>query len=96
MSALTPELVEYARAPAALLIPLPGLAVWLSYQSAVMVVRHRTRAISAATSIGLVVIVAIFAVAAWGLGWIGITAACLAFAVGRLLANLYLHWARRR
>ena len=93
LSALTPELIEYARAPAALLIPLPGLAVWLAYQSALLVVGRRTKTITAATSIGLGGIVAIFAVAAWGLGWSGVTAACLAFTGGRLLANLYLHWA---
>ena len=96
VSALTPELVDYARAPTALIIPLPGLAVWLSYQSAVMVMKRRTKAITVGTSLGLAGIVTIFAVLAWGLGWIGATAAFLAFMGGRLMSNLYLHWTESR
>lgn len=91
VSSLTPELMEYARLPALLIIPLPALSVWLSYQSAVMVMKHRTKAITVATSLGVAGIVAIFSVLAWGLGWIGATAAFAAFLGGRLLSNLYLH-----
>ena len=91
VSSLTAELMDYARLPAALIIPMPALSVWLAHQSAVMVMRRRTRAITVTTALGVVAIVAIFAVLAWGLGWIGATAACAAFMGGRLLSNLYLH-----
>ena len=91
VSSLTRELMDYARLPAALIIPLPALTVWLAHQSAVMVMKRRTRAITAATALGVAGIVAIFAVLAWGLGWIGATAACAAFVGGRLLSSLYLH-----
>ena len=96
VSALTPELQEYARIPTALIIPLPALSVWLAYQSAVMVMKRRTKSITMATSLGVAGIVAIFAVLAWGLGWIGATAAFAAFAGGRFLSNLYLHWTDSR
>ncbi|MCY4572330.1 MAG: hypothetical protein OXF01_05965 [Gemmatimonadetes bacterium] len=96
VSALTPELQEYARIPAALIIPLPALSVWLAYQSAVMVMKRRTRAITMATSLGVAGIMAIFAVLAWGLGWIGATAAFAAFLGGRFLSNLYLYWTESR
>ena len=96
VSALTPELQAYARVPAALIIPLPALSVWLAYQSAIMVMRRRTKAITVATSLGVVGLVAIFAVLGWGLGWIGATAAFAAFLGGRFLSNLYLHWAESR
>ena len=96
VSALTPELQEYARIPTALIIPLPALSVWLAYQSAVMVMKRRTRAITMATSLGVAGIMAIFAVLAWGLGWIGATAAFAAFLGGRFLSNLYLHWTESR
>ena len=96
VSALTPELQEYARIPTALIIPLPALSVWLAYQSAVMVMKRRTRAITMATSLGVAGIMAIFAVLAWGLGWIGATAAFAAFLGGRFLSNLYLHWTELR
>ena len=96
VSALTPELQEYARIPTALIIPLPALSVWLAYQSAVMVMKRRTRAITMATSLGVAGIMAIFAALAWGLGWIGATAAFAAFLGGRFLSNLYLHWTESR
>lgn len=96
VSALTPELQEYARIPTALIIPLPALSVWLACQSAVMVLKRRTKAITMATSLGVTGIVAIFAVLAWGLGWIGATAAFAAFLGGRFLSNLYLHRAESR
>ena len=49
-----------------------------------------------ATSLGVAGIMAIFAVLAWGLGWIGATAAFAAFLGGRFLSNLYLHWTESR
>ncbi|MXX36397.1 MAG: hypothetical protein F4Z50_16825 [Gemmatimonadetes bacterium] len=96
VSALTPELQEYARIPTVLIIPLPALSVWLAYQSAIMVMRRRTKAITMATSLGVAGIVAIFAVLAWGLDWIGATAVFAAFMGGRFLSNLYLHWIESR
>lgn len=91
VSGLTPELSGYARIPALVLIPVPGLAFWLAHQSAIMVLLRRTKAITMATTLGLLGIVAIFPVLAWGLGWVGATAAVVAFLGGRLAANIYLH-----
>ncbi len=96
ISGLTPELSEYARIPALVLIPLPALGFWLAQQSAVMVLQRRTKAITVATTLGLLGIVAIFPVLAWGLGWVGATAAFVAFLIGRLASNVYLHWAETR
>ncbi len=91
VSGLTPELSGYARIPALVLIPVPGLAFWLAHQSAIMVLLRRTKAITMATTLGLLGIVAIFPVLAWGLGWVGATAAVVAFLGGRLASNIYLH-----
>lgn len=96
ISGLTPELAGYARIPALVLIPLPGLGFWLAHQSAVMVLRRRTKAITMATTLGLVGIAAVFPALAWGLGWVGATAAFVAFCVGRIASNLYLHWSDSR
>lgn len=90
VSGLAPELAAYARVPILLLIPLPGLSVWLSYQRAVNVLRRRTRPITAATVLEVAAIALIFAVAGWGLDLVGVTAAMIAFLGGRLLSNLYL------
>ena len=96
ISGLTPELAGYARIPALVLIPLPGLGFWLAQQSAVMVLKRRTKAITMATTLGLVGIAVVFPVLAWGLGWVGATAAFVAFFVGRVASNLYLHWSDSR
>lgn len=91
ISGLTPKLSSYARIPALILIPLPALAFWLAQQSAIMVLKRRTKAITMATMLGLLGTVIIFPVLAWGLGWVGATAAFAAFLGGRLASNIYLH-----
>ncbi len=96
ISGLTPDLSAYARIPALVLIPLPALGFWLAQQSAVMVLKRRTKAITMATTLGLAGIALVFPVMAWGLGWIGATAAFVAFLVGRVVSNLYLHWSDSR
>ena len=96
ISGLTPELSAYARIPSLVLIPLPALAFWMAQQSAAMVLRRRTRAITMATTLGLLGIAILFPVFAWGLDWIGATAAFAAFLGGRLASSLYLHWADKR
>lgn len=96
ISGLTPELSAYARIPALVLIPLPALGFWLAQQSAVMVLKRRTKAITMATTLGLAGIAVVFPVMAWGLGWIGATAAFVAYLVGRVVSNLYLHWSDSR
>ncbi len=96
VSGLTPELAGYARIPSLVLIPLPGLAFWLAQQSAIMVLKRRTKAITMATALGVVGLVAVFPMLAWGLGWVGATAAFVAFLGGRLASNLYLHWSEKR
>ncbi len=91
VSGLTPELSGYARIPALVLIPVPGLGFWLAHQSAIMVLMRCTKAITMATTLGLLGILVIFPVLAWGLGWVGATAAVVAFLAGRLVSNFYLH-----
>ena len=91
ISGLTPELSGYARIPALVLIPVPGLGFWLAHQSAIMVLMRRTKAITMATTLGLLGILVVFPVLAWGLGWVGATAAVVAFLGGRIVSNLYLH-----
>ncbi|MEJ2540543.1 MAG: hypothetical protein P8188_11335 [Gemmatimonadota bacterium] len=90
ISGLEPGLARFAITPARILVPLPALSVWLSYQRAVLVQAHRTGPITLATATEVVLIAATFAVAGWGLGWIGVTAAFAAFLVGRTGANVFL------
>jgi hypothetical protein len=90
ISGLEPELAHFAIWPARILVPLPALSVWLSYQRAVLVQAHRTGPITLATATEVGLIAVTFVLAGWGLGLVGVTAAFLAFLVGRSGANGYL------
>ena len=92
VSGLAPELAAYAAVPVLLLVPLPALSVWLSCQRAAVVLRHRTGLMTAATIVEVAGVAGIFAFAGWGLGIVGVTAACAALPGGRLLSNLYLEF----
>ena len=96
VSGLTPELVSYARVPVVILVPAPALAVWLSYQRALLVMRRRTAQITVATVVEVATMATVFAIAGWGFDLPGVTAAALSFLCGRVLSNLYMHSARGR
>jgi progressive ankylosis protein len=90
ISGLPPELARMAIVPTRILVPLPALSVLLALQSAVLVQGRRTRPITIASGLEVVVIAGLFAILGWWLGLIGVTAAMLAFLVGRLVGILYL------
>lgn len=90
ISGLEPELARFAVIPARILVPLPALSVALSYQRAVLVQAHRTGPITLATATEVGLIALTFVLAGWGLGWVGITAAFVAFLIGRTGANAFL------
>jgi len=95
VSGLSPELAHFAIAPTAVLVPIPFLSVMLSFQRGIAVVAHRTRPITWATAIEVAGIAIGFPLLGWKLGMVGVTAASMAFLVGRLASNAYLvSWSR--
>lgn len=90
VSGLSPELAQFAITPTAVLVPVPLLSVLLSFQRGIAVVAHRTRPITWATAIEVAGIAIGFPVLGWKLGMVGVTAASLAFLVGRTASNMYL------
>jgi len=90
VSGLTPELAALAIAPTMLLVPMPGISVWLSFQRGILVNGRRTGPITVATVIEVGLIAILFVTAAWGFGWIGVTSAFFGFTVARAVANIYL------
>ena len=90
VSGLTPDLAELAIVPMRLLAPLPFLSVFLAFERAILMHGRRTRPISDATIIELVLIAAIFATLGWGVGMVGVTAAFIAFLGGRAVSTFYL------
>lgn len=90
ISGLEPELARFALWPARILVPLPALSVWLSWQRAVLVQSGRTGPITLATTVEVAVIAVLFVLGGWVFGLVGVTAAFLAFLGGRTGANLFL------
>jgi len=90
LSGLPRELAEFALLPARLLVLLPALEYWLSYQRSRFILTGQTRAVTFATAIevsgiGLV----LFAGIGW-LGMIGAVAGSVAQVAGRIASNLFL------
>jgi progressive ankylosis protein len=96
ISGLPPELAAYAYTPIAILVPLPAVAVFLSFQQALLVQGRRTRSITVASALEVATIAVIFIIGGWTLGLIGVTAAMLAVLGGRVAATLFLTRYSRR
>jgi Na+-driven multidrug efflux pump len=90
VSGLTTELATLAIPPTRILVALPALSVFLSLQRALLIQNHRTRPITVASAVEFVGIGLTFVLAGWVLGMVGVTAAILAFLVGRLASTVYL------
>jgi len=96
VSGLPPELASLAIVPTMLLVPMPGISVWLSYQRGILVNGRRTGPITIATAIEVGLIAVVFVVAAFGFEWIGVTAAFFGFVTARGVANVYISSRARR
>ncbi|MGD8699882.1 MAG: hypothetical protein PVJ43_11360 [Gemmatimonadales bacterium] len=90
ISGLSAELSAFAIAPTRILALIPLFAVLLSFQRAILMQGRVTRPITTATVTEVVAIILVLLALVQGLDLIGVTAAAIAFVVGRLLGNVYL------
>lgn len=90
LSGLSPELAGFALVPSRILVLVPGLAVILSFQRAVLVHAKRTMPVTNATIIEVSGIVAVLSVGVFFFDAVGVVAAAAALLTGRLAANVYL------
>jgi progressive ankylosis protein len=90
LSGLPEDLAAFALIPTMIIVPLPALSVLLSFQRAIIVQGRRTRPITVATGVEVLVVAILFTLLGWTAGLVGVTAAVLAFFGGRLASNLYL------
>ena len=95
VSGLPPGLAAFALAPARLLVLLPAMEYWLSYQRSRFILNGQTRAITVATAIEVGGIGLILFVCIGWLGMIGVVAGSVAQISGRLSSNLFLFGASR-
>ena len=92
ISGLSRDLTAFALTPARIIVPMPALSVLLSTQRAILVEGRRTRFITVASAIEIVMVATIFVALGWGLGTVGATAAFAAFLGGRIASNTYLYF----
>ena len=95
VSGLPPGLAAFALAPARLLVLLPAMEYWLSYQRSRFILTGQTRAITVATAIEVTGIALVLFVCIGWLGMIGVVAGSVAQISGRLSSNLFLFGASR-
>lgn len=90
ISGLTVELADLAYWPLRVLVILPFLSVWLSWQRSLLVISRKTSPITWASTLEVAgIFIVLFLLVNIG-GWIGINAAAVAFLAGRLASNFYL------
>jgi hypothetical protein len=90
VSGLPADLADFALLPARLLVLLPAMEYWLSYQRSRFILSGQTRVITAATALEVGGIALVLAVCIGWLGLVGAVAGSLAQISGRLASNLFL------
>jgi len=90
VSGLTEELSTFARLPIRILILMPGLSVILSFLRAIMVNIRKTRFVTVATGIEVLVILIVLWFGIFSFDWIGASAAAAALLIGRMASDSYL------
>ena len=90
VAGLSPELARFALVPTRILVLVPGLAVLLSFQRAVLVHAKKTMSVTIATVIEVVGIVTILGAGVFYFDAVGAVVAALALLLGRVGANVYL------
>jgi hypothetical protein len=95
VSGLPPELSRFALLPARLLVLLPAMEYWLSYQRSRFILNGQTRVITVATAVEVVGFGLILFVCIGWLGMVGAVAGSVAQISGRFASNLFLLGAGR-
>lgn len=90
VSGLTPELIAFAIVPALIIVPLPALSVFQSYQRGVLVNARRTAPATWATALEIGVVALLFPLLTAHFGWAGVVSSGVAFVAGRLAAVVFL------
>ena len=90
VSGLSIQLTNFARLPLILLILMPGLAVLLSFETAVLVETKNTKPITFSTIVEFTTIVIVMFVSIKIFNWYGAVAASIGFLAGMIGANTYL------
>ncbi len=95
LSGLAPDLSRFALTPARLLLLLPAMEYWLSFQRSRFILNGKTRVITVATAVEVGAIALLMTAGIGLLGLVGVVAAATAQVLGRLGSNLFLRAASK-
>ena len=95
VSGLPSDLVAVSTAGVGFGMLMPGYAVWMNYYQGVLVQQHRTRAVTSAVFVYVVISGALLGVGVATQSWPGLPGALGAFTVAGLLQTAYLRLAAR-
>ncbi len=90
LSGLTPGLSQFALTPARMLLLLPAMEYWLSFQRSRFILTGKTRVVTVATVIEVGGIALLMFAGVGLLGMVGVVAATTAQVLGRFGANAFL------
>lgn len=90
VSGLSADLVRFSRLPLILMVPMPVLTVWITWQRSLLVKTGKTGPVSVATALEALAICLLLAVLIPLTVVPGILLAAIALVTGRLLAIIYL------
>jgi hypothetical protein len=90
VSGLSPALADFALTPARLLVFIPAMEYWLSFQRSRFILNGQTRVITIATALEVGGIALALLVCITRFGMIGVVAGSVALVVGRLASNVFL------
>ena len=90
ISGLKEELARFAYLPTQILVVMPSLTLWNSFQRSILICGKLTRPITWATAAEVFLIVTTLSVSIAILDLVGAVATAIAFIIGRFGASLYL------
>ncbi len=90
VSGLSIGLTNFARLPLILLILMPGLAVLLSFETAMLVESKNTKPITYSTIVEFTTVIIVMFISIKIFNWVGAVAASIGFLAGMIGANTYL------
>ncbi len=90
VAGLKPDLAVFAYLPLRILVFMPALSVWMSFQRSSLMNARMTTPITLATGVEIGVILLVLGITVGPGHMVGVTAAAIAYITGRLCANLML------
>lgn len=91
IAGVSEELARLADLPLLILVPVPALSVWVMWQRGILIWHQKTRAITTASLVELMVLIGVLSLLVFKLDAIGVDAVCWGLLISLIGAGLRLH-----